>query len=98
MGRKFVFFRIEKNIAIVEMSDEKKKNALSYDLLFELKNTLQEIEKNDEIRTLILSGKGDSFCSGMDVEWLLKEDSISMRKANRWIQEVFSYVEHYKNQ
>jgi enoyl-CoA hydratase/carnithine racemase len=96
MDRKFVFFRIEKNIAIVEMSNEKKKNVLSYDLLFELKNTLQEIEENDEIRTLILSGKGDSFCSGMDVEWLLKEDSVGMRKANRWIQEVFSYVEYYK--
>ena len=96
MDRKYVFVRIENNIAIVEMSNEKKKNALSYDLLFELKNALEEIEENDEIRTLILSGKGDSFCSGMDVEWLLKENSIGMRKANRWIQGVFSYVEHYK--
>lgn len=96
MDRKFVFLRIKKNIAIVEMSSEKKKNALSYDLLFELKNTLQEIEENEEIRTIILSGKGDSFCSGMDVEWLLKEDPIGMRKANRWIQEVFSYIEYYK--
>jgi len=96
MDRKFVFFRMEKNIAIVEMSDEKKKNALSYGLLSELKNTLEEIEANDEIRTVILSGKEDSFCSGMDVEWLLKEDSIGMRKANIWIQGVFSYIEHYK--
>lgn len=37
MDPKFVFFRIEKNIAIVEMSNEKRNNALSYDLLFELK-------------------------------------------------------------
>jgi enoyl-CoA hydratase/carnithine racemase len=32
----------------------------------------------------------------MDVEWLLKEDPISMRKVNIWIQEVFNYIEQYK--
>src|SRR4030042_1863138 len=96
MDEKFIFLKIEKNVAIVEMFNEKKKNALSYDLLFELKNTFQEIEGNSEIRTIILSGKGDSFCSGMDVEWLLREDSISMRKAHLWIQEVFNYMGNFK--
>ena len=96
MDEKIIFLKIEKNIAIVEMFNEKKKNALSYDLLFELKNTFQEIEGNSEIRTIILSGKGDSFCSGMDVEWLLREDSISMRKAHLWIQEVFNYIGNFK--
>jgi len=96
MDLKYLYFRIEENIAIIELANEKKKNALCYDLLYELNNLLQEIEDNDEARTVILTGRGENFCSGMDVEWLFKEDSIGMRNANRWIQRIFNYLEHYK--
>jgi enoyl-CoA hydratase/carnithine racemase len=95
MDMKFISLKVERNVALVEMFNEKK-NALCYGLLLELKNVFQEIEANDEVRAVILSGKGGSFCSGMDVEWLLKEDSIGMRKVHVWIQEVFGYIEHFK--
>jgi len=95
MDVKFISLKVERNVALIEMSNEKK-NALCQGLLLELKNVFQEIEGNDEARVVILSGKGDSFCSGMDVEWLLKENSIGMRKIHVWIQEVFSYIEHFR--
>lgn len=96
MSGKLISSKIEKNIAIVEMCDERKKNAFSYELLSELKDTLQDLEANDEIRVIILCGRGGNFSSGMDVNWFLKEDFISMRKAERCIQDVFTYVEHYR--
>lgn len=96
MAGKSVYSTREKNIAIVEISNEEKKNALSYDLLFELKKTFQDIEVNDAIRAVVIAGRGDSFCSGLDIEWLLSEDAMGMRKANRWIQEVFGYLEYYR--
>jgi enoyl-CoA hydratase/carnithine racemase len=96
MSGKLISSKIEKNIAIVEMCDEKKKNAFSYELLSELKDTLQDLEANEEIRVIILCGRGGNFSSGMDVNWFLKEDFISIRKAERCIQDVFTYVEHYR--
>jgi enoyl-CoA hydratase/carnithine racemase len=96
MSKKFVFLRKEKTIAIIEIFNEKKKNALCYNLLLELKNSFLKIEGDKDIRAIILTGRGDTFCSGMDIEWLLKEGPISMRKVNIWIQEVFSYIEQYK--
>ncbi len=96
MNKKFVFFEKQKNIAVIQIFNKGKKNALCYELLSELQETLQKIETENEIRAIVLSGKGDSFCSGMDVEWLLKEDSIGMRKAHLWIQTVFSYIDHFR--
>ncbi len=96
MDKKFVFLKKQKNVALVEIFNKGKKNALCYGLLFELQHALKAMETDDKIRTIVLSGNGDSFCSGMDVEWLLKEDPVGMRKAHLWIQEVFSYVEHYR--
>ena len=95
MDMKFISLEVERNVALVKMFNEKK-NALCYGLLLELKNVFQEIEVNDEVRAVILSGKEDNFCSGMDVEWLLKEDSIGMRKIHIWVQEIFSYIEHFR--
>lgn len=95
MSGKLIQSKIEKNIAIVEMCNEKKKNAFSYNLLSELKDTLQDLEVNERIRAVILCGRGGNFSSGMDVNWFLKEDFISMRKAERCIQDVFTYVQHY---
>jgi len=56
MSGKLIHSKIEKNIAIVEIGNEKKKNAFSYQLLSELKNTLQDLEVNEKIRVVILCG------------------------------------------
>jgi enoyl-CoA hydratase/carnithine racemase len=96
MNKRFVFCEKQKNIAVIEIFNKGKKNAICYELLFELRKVLQKIETDNKIRTIVLSGREDSFCSGMDVEWLLREDPIGMRKAHVWIQEVFSYIEHFR--
>lgn len=96
MAKEFVFSEKQKGIAIISMSNDGKKNALCFELLSVLYRTLQEMEQDTDIRTIILTGHGDNFCSGMDVEWLLREDAIGIRKSTMWIQEIFSYIEHYK--
>jgi enoyl-CoA hydratase len=96
MDKRFVFVEKQKNVAVVKIFNKGKKNALCYGLLFELQKALQKIETENKIRAIVLSGEGDSFCSGMDVEWCLKEDSIGMRKVHVWIQEIFGYIEHFK--
>jgi enoyl-CoA hydratase/carnithine racemase len=95
MTHKLISLKIEKNIAVVEICNEKKKNAFSYDLLSQLKTTLQNLEAKEEIRVVILCGRGGNFSAGLDISWFLKENPITMRKAERFIQDVFTYVEHY---
>ncbi len=95
MNEKLISLKTEKNIAIIEICNEKKRNALSYDLLFQLKKTLEDLEANEEIRVVILCGRGGNFSAGMDISWFLEQDPVSMRKAERFIQDVFTYVEHY---
>jgi enoyl-CoA hydratase/carnithine racemase len=96
MSEELIHTKTEKNVALVEICNEKKKNAFSYEVLSQLKDTLQNLEANDEIRVVILFGRGGNFSAGMDINWFLKEDFISMRKAERYIQDVFTYVEYYR--
>lgn len=48
-----------------------KKNALSSELLADLHQKMQELSRDDTIRTIVIRGAGDeSFCSGYDISAL----------------------------
>src|SRR5713226_7321699 len=44
-----------------------KRNALSEELLSEMRTVLAQIAAEEEIRVVVLAGKGPAFCSGHDL-------------------------------
>jgi enoyl-CoA hydratase/carnithine racemase len=62
-----VTIEIEDGVAHVEMNRPEKKNALN-DVLFDgLLAAARSLAANPSVRAVVLSGAGDSFCSGLDV-------------------------------
>ncbi len=56
---------------VLTLSDPDTRNALHPDMCAALIETLSTAERNDEIRAIVLTGEGDSFCSGIDLCRLL---------------------------
>ncbi|MGG4454303.1 enoyl-CoA hydratase/isomerase family protein [Brevibacillus porteri] len=50
-------------------------NSISKTMVSEILHTLQEVEQDEEIRVLVLSGKGKAFCAGADLKELLADVS-----------------------
>ncbi len=69
-------------IATITINRPSKLNALNKEAVYRFRDILNDLEKNDAVRAIIITGAGDkSFCVGTDVEWL-----------NEWtIQEELSY-------
>lgn len=65
-----------KFVAEIVLSRPHVGNALNNDLLKNLNSALIEIEEDCNVRALILSGEGSSFCSGADLSWM--KDSLHM--------------------
>ena len=58
----------DNNICHLILNRPKAHNALSFDLLTEIKNELKKIKADKKIRVLIIAANGPSFCSGQDLK------------------------------
>jgi methylglutaconyl-CoA hydratase len=58
----------DNNTATITLNRPDKRNAISYELISDLIRALEEAAKNSATRTLILTGAGKAFSSGMDLE------------------------------
>lgn len=45
-------------------------NAFNAEVIRELRDALRVLEKDKDIRVIVLSGKGKSFCAGADLNWM----------------------------
>ncbi|XDD46268.1 enoyl-CoA hydratase-related protein [Leptospira sp. WS39.C2] len=58
---------IDSYVAFIELNRPEAKNAISVQFLEELHNCILEVKKG-KFRTLVITGVGDSFCSGADLK------------------------------
>ena len=61
----------EGDVAVLTLCNEEKLNALTMGMLHQLETFLTEIERNAQVRSVVLTGEGSkAFCCGADIaEW-----------------------------
>ena len=64
-------------VARITLNRPEKRNALSGEMVEALQRALDEVEHNDGIRVVILTGAGSAFSAGADLESLSKMQSAS---------------------
>src|SRR3984885_3626619 len=67
MNYKTLHLTFDSSIATIPLNRPDKRNAISYELIEDLIGALDEVN-NSSARTLVITGAGKSFCSGMDLE------------------------------
>lgn len=55
-------------VATVTFNRPEKKNSMSPQLHLDMLDALSDLEYDDEVRVLVLTGAGDSFCAGQDLK------------------------------
>ena len=67
-------------VAILTLNNPAKRNALSSEVLIELKARLNAIEKNTDVRVVVLRAEGNVFSAGHDLSELTKADVEASRE------------------
>ncbi len=66
-------FEIRERIATITLNRPDALNALTLDLMAELKHAVEQVNQDSQARALILTGAGRGFCSGQDLKNRLPE-------------------------
>lgn len=67
MDQQNVLCETNNRIAVIKFNRPKKKNALSLELMDELRDILEGVENDDAVRSVVLTGEGGNFSSGADL-------------------------------
>lgn len=70
-------YEIKDGIGILTLNRPEKRNALHPELVKQMKSKLKEVEKDESVKILIITGEGKAFCAGADLEYLNKLRSFS---------------------
>ncbi|UQA55015.1 enoyl-CoA hydratase family protein [Polyangium aurulentum] len=64
---------ISRGVAQITLNRPERLNALTFEIYGELASTFRSLERADEARCVVITGKGRGFCSGGDVEGIIAE-------------------------
>lgn len=67
MSEDHVLYSVEKNCALITLNRPEARNAFSPEMIRLWRQYLEESGKDDRVRVIIVTGNGNTFCSGGDI-------------------------------
>ena len=65
-------------IALIQLNRPKELNALNTQLMQELRNALQQLDGNDQVRAIIITGNEQAFAAGADIKQMADKSAVDM--------------------
>jgi enoyl-CoA hydratase len=87
---KTVLFEKEGPVAVITLNRPERHNSICQDLLVNLYNALDEVAANEGIKVAVLTGNGRSFCSGIDLSVIGRDNLLDPRGDGRDMPDVFA--------
>jgi len=89
----------KRGVATITMNRSELHNAFNDEMISDLINCLNELSKNNEVRLLVLTGMGKSFCAGADLNWMKRMKDYSFEenlKDSQNLAELFTVLNNFK--
>lgn len=71
-------------IALIRLNRPKELNALNLQLMQELKSALFSLDRNDEVRCIVITGNIQSFAAGADIKQMESKGAIDLLKIDQF--------------
>ena len=85
----------DEGVCIVKINRPTKLNAMSVDVAREIISTFQQLDKDDSVKVIVLTGEGDkAFSAGADIEYMSKISADESEVYAKLGQEVTATVEN----
>lgn len=81
---KFIETSVDQQTGVIELNRPEQLNSLNRKMVGEILEALQSFDRNDEVRVILLVGKGKAFSAGADIDEMAGADSMSLELLNQF--------------
>jgi enoyl-CoA hydratase len=74
----------DKFIAMIQLNRPKELNALNLQLMTELRDALKDLDANENVRVIIITGNEKAFAAGADIKQMADKSSIDMLNTDQF--------------
>lgn len=75
-----VLYEAKERIGYITLNRPEKRNALSHELVAELKDVFTQAENDPNVKVIVLQANGESFCAGADLAYLQQLQKFSFEE------------------
>ncbi len=87
-------FDVDGPLGVLTLDRQERLNAISRELAAELQQLITDLETNDSVRVLIVTGAGRAFCAGADIKERTENiDDLSFARTSSVISPTFRRLE-----
>jgi enoyl-CoA hydratase len=95
MAYQNIIYEKQGNVGVIKFNRPKALNALNPDLLADMRQALEEIEKDPSVRVLILTGEGEkAFVAGADIAFMVNLSPLEARRFSLIGHEIGARIEN----
>lgn len=76
---------INENVAHVSLNRPDKHNAIDMQMFNSIRKTIKRLKADRSIRAVIVEGKGEDFCSGLDIKAVMKSSKAPLQLLFKWL-------------
>ena len=67
MTEPHILYDVKNHVAIITLNRPKERNSFSHEMITLWNEYLQKARSDGDIRVIVVTGKGNTFCSGGDI-------------------------------
>lgn len=87
-------FETDGHLGLLTLNRPERLNAISKQMTLDLARLVTDLESNDDVRVVIVTGEGRAFCAGADIkERAENPDDFSVQRTSRLISPTFRRLE-----
>ena len=80
----FIETTITGNIAMIELNRPRQLNSLNRKMVHEIVVAMEDFDVNDDVRVIVMTGKGRAFSAGADIDEMTNANPVSLELMNQF--------------
>ncbi len=79
-----IFVNQQRETVFIQLNRVEKNNSINAEMIYELSNIFESIEKKPEIKIVVLKGNKNAFCTGMDFEAMTYQEPEDLLQPDQY--------------